>query len=96
MTQRAFDFTRRTSQAGARHIAPKAGSLRARVLDFLRCCEGATDDEIADAFPEHDKATVRARRVELVQAGLVRASGATRPGRSGCAMVVWTAAKGDI
>ena len=81
-----------TSKAAAAGIEPKAGTLRALVLNWLRArgSYGATDEEIAYQY-DLNPSTARPRRVELVQAGLVRDSGQTRPTRSGRQATVWVA-----
>lgn len=67
-----------TSKAAAVAIEPKAGSLRAKVLEHLRGCErGATDKEMQAAL-DMGGSTQRPRRIELVEAGLVRDSGVRR------------------
>ena len=79
-----------TSQRAAVAIEPKAGTLRDSVLSFLRgrMDRGATDEEI-QRFLEMDPSTQRPRRIELVQAGLVRNSGGTRTTTSGRQAVIW-------
>lgn len=81
-----------TSVAAARAIEPSAGTLRSLVLGYVRTAgtRGATDEEIQDGL-EMNPSTERPRRVELVEAGLVYDSTATRPTRSGRAAVVWCA-----
>jgi hypothetical protein len=79
-----------TSQAAAEAILPKAGTLRRKVLDYLvgRGVHGATDEEIQGGL-QMGANTERPRRIELVNALLVRDSGTTRPTRSGKQAVVW-------
>lgn len=81
-----------TSDAAANHIAPRAGTLRGMVLDFIRSrgVEGATDQEIQTSLGLSSN-TENPRRLELVQAELVVASGRQRPTRSGCRATVWIA-----
>lgn len=86
-----FQAHSQTSRAAAREIAPKAGTLRAKVLEAIRSRGGATAEELEVAL-ELGGSTVRPRVVELVRAGLVRDSGATRRTRSGRAATVWEAA----
>jgi len=81
-----------TSKAAADAIQPKAATLRAIVLAFIRGrgAHGATDEEMqADLRIEGN--TQRPRRRELVQAGLVRQANITRETQSGRAAVVWVA-----
>lgn len=83
-----------TSTEAAEAIEPRADTLRAQVLDYLRMCNvnGATDEEMQLALGMNPS-TQRPRRVELVNAGLVVDSGRTRPTASGRAAVVWVVAK---
>lgn len=85
-----------TSRAAAEAVAPNAGTLRRKLLDFLagRGGTGATDEESQDAL-QMPPSTQRPRRVELQQAGLVRDSGRRRKVRSGREAVVWVAAGGN-
>jgi hypothetical protein len=81
-----------TSQAAAEEIAPRAGTLRAAVLATLQhAIDGLTDEQMQDMLGM-GASTQRPRRVELVQAGLVRDSGRTRLTRSGRKATVWVAA----
>ena len=81
-----------TSEAAAEAIAPTAGTLRARVLDYLKVCGayGATDEEVQKALAMNPS-TQRPRRIELFDAGLVVDSGEKRKTRSGRNAVVWRA-----
>jgi len=81
-----------TSRAAAVEAVPLTGGKRREVYEFIRACEdfGATDDEIQNAL-EMNPSTQRPRRVELVDQGLVRDSGATRQTRWGRPAVVWVA-----
>ena len=81
-----------TSRVAAVEAVPLTGGKRREVYEFIRACEdfGATDDEIQNAL-EMNPSTQRPRRVELVDQGLVRDSGATRQTRWGRAAVVWVA-----
>jgi len=89
-------LARALSQAAARAIAPKAGSLRARLLGFARerGVRGFTDAQ-AQAALEMDPSTQRPRRVELQRAALIRDSGRTRPTPSGRSAVVWVVEGAD-
>jgi hypothetical protein len=55
---------------------------------------GLTDEQVRDQFdrfgwPHQSQSSLRSRRAELVAAGLVRATGETRPTRSGRQAQVW-------
>ncbi len=76
-----------TSRAAAEIVTPKAGTLRAKALDLLR--DPLTDDEGARRLNVSGN-TWRPRRVELVQAGLVRRVGTGRSA-TGNAAAVWQA-----
>jgi hypothetical protein len=80
--------SRQAARAGKAHAA----SQRDRVLVYLksRGAEGGTDEEGALALAMNPS-TYRPRRVELVRAGSVADSGATRRGLSGSRMSVWIA-----
>ena len=82
-----------TSRDAAAKIEPNAKTLRAAVLQFLRGTDsyGATDEEIQRAL-DMNPSTERPRRIELVDAGLVRDSGSTRSTCSGRRAVVWVVA----
>jgi hypothetical protein len=83
-----------TSKAAAESMEGKAGSLRSAVLSYLRAegFAGATDPEIYARLgvgTETKEGTLRARRVELVSAGLVEDSGGRRNSGTGRQCVVW-------
>lgn len=80
-----------TSRAAALTALPKSGTNRARILDYIRATEGATDEEIEIALQLSGN-TVRPCRVSLVQDGWVRDSGLRRPVRSGNDAIIWCAA----
>lgn len=82
-----------TSQAAAEAIRPSAATLRMQVLGYIvaRGDEGATDDEIQIALGI-EGSTQRPRRVELLDRGLVKDSGATRATRKGRQAAVWVRA----
>lgn len=98
--QAALDFDARpryvrtsdTSRAAQASAEPKAGTKRAIVLAFIRGrgAEGATDEEIQTGLPLSPN-TQRPRRVELVDARLIRDSGRRRPTVGGDMAVVWEA-----
>lgn len=79
-----------TSCAAADRVAPKAGTKRAQVLDYIRSCSGATDEEMQQCIPMSPN-TQRPRRVELLDAGFIRDSGRTRKTAGGDDAVVWVA-----
>jgi hypothetical protein len=79
-----------TSRAAARWIEPKRPNLRVRVYAVIKRYGSATDEEI-QLETGLNPSTVRPRRVELVELGLVRDSGRRRPTRSGRRAVVWEA-----
>lgn len=85
-----------TSRGAADHIAGKAGTLRARLYDWLaaRGEQGATDEEAALALGMGGS-TARPRRIELQRRGLVRDSGRTRPTQAGLQAVVWVVVGGQ-
>lgn len=99
--QAALDFSARpryvrtseTSRAAQASAQPKAGTKRALVLAFIRGrgADGATDEEIQRDLPMGPN-TERPRRVELVDAGLIRDSGRRRETLGGAMAVVWVAA----
>ncbi len=82
---------RATSRAAADHIAPRAGSLRAKLLLAIvgRGHLGYTDEEAQLRIPMKGS-TQRPRRGELEEAGLIEERG-TRPVRSGLDATVWVA-----
>jgi hypothetical protein len=80
-----------TSEEAALLIGPKAATLRARVLTYLRRqgVNGATDEEIQASL--HMPAnTERPRRVELEDAHLIVRTHATRQTRAGRRAHVYT------
>lgn len=78
-----------TSRDAAKAILPRSGTQRRRVFDAL-CAfpDGLTDAQIQAAL-DMNPSSERPRRLELVEAGLVRDSGRRRNG-----MAVWTAVEG--
>lgn len=84
-----------TSKAAAIGIEPKAGTKRAKVLEYLRSCsaQGATDEEMQQCIPMSPN-TQRPRRVELLAAKLIKDSGRTRKTVGGDDAVVWVAVMG--
>ena len=83
-----------TSIAAAVGIEPAAGTLRAKVLEYIRGAgrHGATDEEIQTGA-RIGANTQRPRRVELLRARLIADSGRVRPAMSGKDAVVWVAAE---
>lgn len=70
-----------TSEAAAKAMEPRAGTLRDRALAEIRRLPG-TADEIAARLNKNILA-IRPRITELIDRGLVRKSGKTRPNESG-------------
>jgi len=81
-----------TSQAAARHVAPKMPTRRARILSYIRQCgyAGATADEICQAL-EMWPQSATPRINELAKAGHITDSGRTRLTRSSRNAIVWIA-----
>ncbi len=79
-----------TSRTAAVAVEPKAGTLRAIVLAWLRNRgdDGGTDEEMQVGIPM-DGNTQRPRRRELQKTGMIRDSGNTRRTTSGKTSVVW-------
>ena len=73
------------SELAARKIAPRAGSLRARVLDFYVANYPATytADEIAQAL-DISEFSARPRLTELRALGWLEETAERRPNESGC------------
>ena len=66
---------------------PDLESLRLSVLRAIRLNGGLTDNDLYPMYPNRREATVRARRWELVNQGLVRPSHTDSAGRT-----VWVVA----
>lgn len=81
-----------TSKAAAKAMLGKTGSVRRRIYLRIKLAGayGCTDEQIQVA-EGIDPSTERPRRVELVQAGLIRDSGRRRDLKSGRTAVVWIA-----
>ena len=79
-----------TSHQAAERIAPKAGTLRAKVYEKLKQwkAHGLTDENM-QLFLNMNPSTQRPRRIELVTQGLVKNSGRVRQTRSGRNAIVW-------
>lgn len=85
----AFVRKSATSESAAEGMRGSAATLRAKVLALLRSQpNGLTDEEMQQALGMNPS-TQRPRRIELVTAGFVIDSGATRKTRSGRNAVVW-------
>ena len=80
-----------TSKAAALAVAPKAGTQRRRVLEAI-ASHPATDEELQARLAMSGN-TERPRRVELVEGGWIRDSGARRPSMSGQESIVWELAR---
>ena len=87
-------FHRETSVAAATAIEPDAGTLRGRVLSYIRSVGGSTDEEIQVALGMNPS-TARPRRVELVDKGLIFENG-QRKTSSGRWAIVWSAVRREI
>ena len=81
-----------TSKAAALSVAPRTGTQRRRVLDAIAASGGLTDEEI-QARLAMNPSTQRPRRVELVEGGWIKDSGARRPSSSGRESIVWELAR---
>ena len=82
-----------TSNAAAERIEPMTGTLRRKMLDYLRTCgdAGATDEQIQFACSINAN-TERPRRQELEKMGFIRRMDRfTRPTRSGRSAVIFIA-----
>lgn len=77
-----------TSKEAAEWIEPKKLTLRRKVLEYMRKVTRATDEQIQDAL-EMNPSTERPRRIELVDSGHVKDSGATALTKSGRRAVLW-------
>ena len=81
-----------TSLEAAVRAEPAAGTQRRRVLDELRAHPGGLTDDEMQTLLAMNPSTQRPRRIELVEAKLVKDSGAIRLTQSGRRAVVWVAA----
>lgn len=92
MNTAPFQAKSMTSFDAAKSIEPKAGTLRAKLLQTLRWYpeQGLTDYEM-QSITVMDPSTQRPRRIELAKAGLIEDSGTTRATASGRQAVVWRA-----
>ena len=78
-----------TSRAAAEGIAPKAKSLRERVLEAIRLHPG-TPEDIARRLGE-PVLNVRPRTSELFRAGLIERTGITGKALGGREAIIWRA-----
>lgn len=90
----AYQAHSKTSKAASLKVAPKAGTMRWVLLEFLRGRgqTGATDEEMQSMVPMVAN-TQRPRRVELVKGLHIEDSGRTRKTCGGDDAVVWCAAE---
>lgn len=79
-----------TSQESATRIAPRARTLRDRVLSALKI-EPLTTDEVAERLGE-SVLSIRPRFSEALALGLIEETTETRRNRSGRLATVWRAA----
>ena len=86
-----------TSREAARQIAGDVNALQRRVLDVLKRfgAFGCTDRELENATGLIGS-TLRPRRCELREKGLIRDSGKRRPTPSGRPAIVWVVTKDDV
>jgi hypothetical protein len=92
---RAFDPDTSVEAAKA---TPKAREHRSRLAgDIYRLHQlhpgGLTDDELDQMLVDDDRATIARRRRDLVDQGLVEATGDRRRTRRGATAVVWVVAR---
>jgi hypothetical protein len=87
---------RRTDPETSREAASSFTALRLTeiqedVLAFFRSHGPATDEELRESLKARHPAesTLRNRRVELVQRGLIRDTGTTKFSENGRRMIVW-------
>lgn len=83
----------RTSIAAAESVRLSAGTVKARVFEFIVQRGGATNYEIVDGLGLLLQ-SVCARVNELKTSGFVRDSGTTRPSPTGRQAIVWEPIKG--
>jgi hypothetical protein len=78
-----------TERLAAHLVRPRAGILRAHVLDaFIAAADGLTDHELSEATGKY-LYTVAPRRGELLMAGWVENSGRRRLTPHGRHAIVW-------
>ena len=81
-----------TGRRAANLVAPRATSIRARVLDVIEI-GNATAEQVADEINEHFM-IVRARCSELRAKGLIEDSGQRGAGALGGNVIVWRSTSG--
>jgi len=83
-----------TSIASSIAIIPSSGTMRRKVFDYLseRGFKGATDEQMQHRL-HLNPSSQRPRRVELVEAKLVKDSGRRRNTKSGSKAIVWVLTK---
>lgn len=81
-----------TSRLAALRAAPRAGTLRRKVLQLIVSAgeDGATDDEISQWLHKSPNST-RPRRVELVEGGWIVDNGLRRDSAYGNPSIAWVA-----
>jgi len=84
-----------TSYAAAVEILETADTLRAKVYRFIRDAGHATDEQIQDGLTMNPS-TQRPRRIELLEAGIIRDSGRKAKTKSGRDAVVWELAERSV
>lgn len=77
-----------TSEEAADSMRDSAPTLRAKALEVLRKCGGATADEVAWTLDKSVLA-IRPRITELSKMGLIQDAGYRRRNKSGRNAVVW-------
>ena len=82
-----------TSQRAAEQIGGRINTIQAKVLWWAKEVypRGFPDAELEQAFPEYGPSTVRTRRRELVDAGLIEDSGFRVVNKKGRTCIIWRA-----
>jgi hypothetical protein len=78
-----------TSREAAEAVAPHSSALQELILEAFCLQDCLTDEDLCDRFPDREPGTVKKRRHELVQRGLLVDSEQRRKNRRGCRMTVW-------
>jgi len=88
MDQLPYQKHSETSREASESMIPNAGTLRAKVFEFIKEHSPCTDEEIQIGL-SMNPSTQRPRRVELLRSGLITASGykLTRSGRKATAWI---------
>lgn len=87
-----------TAEAAARHMAPKAPTLRERVLALLESTPAIPETLLAHLRKEGVSTvltSVRRRCSELARMGMICDSGRREPGEGGCMAIVWRVTTSD-